>query len=285
VKNRINDVLGSQEVEGKKPENSSLIKKSPTAGNGSSNLSNTFVQTLLDASQIEMESGDFLTLVLGGSGIIALALYLFDAPLWAIVIAGSMVAALPFLVLYLKLSALKKKFQEQLPDAIDLMVSVLKTGHSIPQAVRSVSKEAVNPLGHEFGMIMQRMNIGQPLHEALNLSAQKYQSKELDLICRAVTIQNEVGGSLAELLEKTNSTLRGRLKLKRQVKVLTSQSRLTGIIVSLLPIFLATALETLNPGYLSPLFETDTGKVLLLLAFVLQLTGMIIMKKMTEVKA
>lgn len=232
-----------------------------------------------------LSASDLTLLSLGGSLIAALGISLLDGPLWlslVIFLAGSTV---PFVALKLKAMALRRKFQEQLPDGIDLMVSVLRSGHSLPQSVRAIASDCPSPLKDEFAHIDQRMNLGLPLGDALAFSQDKYRLTELDLIRRAVTIQTEVGGSLAELLEKTNSTLRQRLKLKRQVRVLTTQSRLTGLIVALLPLILAFALETLSPGYLNPLFQSETGKLLLLLAAFLQVLGMFLMKKMTEVKA
>src|SRR5208283_3769961 len=113
-----------------------------------------------------------------------------------------------------------------------------------------VSNEAPNPCGQEFDAIFHRMNLGQPLSEALAISARSFHSYELELMQKAIAIQAEVGGSLAELLEKTNATLRQRLKLSRQLKVITSQSRLSAQIVGVLPVVLAIGLNILSPGYL-----------------------------------
>jgi len=197
---------------------------------------------------------------------------------------GLILSMVPLIYILTKRAALRKKFTEQLPDAIDLMISVLRSGHSIPQAVKTVSEELPSPCGAEFAEVMQRMNLGQPLSEALVYTCDKFRSFELDLMRRAIAIQFEVGGSLAELLDKTNITLRQRLKLVRQVTVLTAQSRLTALVVGLLPIFMAIGMQTINPGYLQPLVETNFGKTLLVVAIVLQIVGIFVMKKMSTVK-
>lgn len=101
---------------------------------------------------------------------------------------------------------------------------------------------------------------------------------------RAIAIQAEVGGSLAELLDKTNSTLRQRLKLVRQVNILTTQSRLTALVVGLLPVFMAIGMNVINPDYLRPLMDTNLGRTLLIVGIVLQLFGIFVMKKMSTVK-
>jgi len=199
-------------------------------------------------------------------------------------LVGLVLSMVPLIFVLAKRAALRKKFTEQLPDAIDLMISVLRSGHSIPQAVKTVSEELPAPCGAEFAQVMQRMNLGQPLSEALVYTCDKFRSFELDLMRRAIAIQAEVGGSLAELLDKTNITLRQRLKLVRQVTVLTAQSRLTAIVVGLLPIFMAIGMQIINPGYLQPLLETNFGKTLLIVALVLQVVGIFVMKNMSTVK-
>ncbi|MBX9938851.1 MAG: type II secretion system F family protein [Candidatus Obscuribacterales bacterium] len=245
----------------------------------------TFISELMAMSGLTMDASEFTGIVLIAACLSLLGANYFEAPLWLTLLLPLAIVAIPIIVLKIKAQAVRRKFQEQLPDAIDLMVSVLRSGHSLPQAVKSIASDCPAPLSVEFAHIDQRMNLGLTLSEALAFVQQRYKLTELDLIGRAVTIQAEVGGSLAELLDKTNVTLRGRLKLKRQIGVLTTQSRLTGFIVGLLPIFLATALEVLSPGYLNPLFTNETGKLLLILAIGLQFLGMFLMKKMTEVKA
>lgn len=197
---------------------------------------------------------------------------------------GFVLSAIPSVVLLIKQSMRRTKFTTQLPDAIDLMISILRCGHSIPQAIKTVGDESPAPCGEEFNEVMHRINLGQSLSESLSYSCEKYKSKELDLLRRAVSIQAEVGGSLAELLEKTNTTLRQRIKLVRHVKVLTTQSRLTAVIVGLLPICMAVGLQVISPNYLAPLFETQFGRILLTLAVVLQIFGIALMNKMATVK-
>lgn len=283
VKSRISQVLSNRES----AYDLNLIKESKSNGPASDMTlwMPDFYRRLLLVADLESRGTDLYQSTVFGAVLVALTGLLFDVP-WYICVIGALTLLIgPVVYLQIKAAGLKQKFQQQLPDAIDLMVSVLRSGHSVPQAVKSVASDSAKPLGHEFAHVEQRMNLGLSLSEALTFSQEKYPLTELELIRRAVSIQNEVGGSLAELLEKTNGTLRQRLKLKRQIKVLTTQSRLTGFIVALLPLILGLALELLSPGYMAPLFETDLGKMLLVLAFGLQVLGVFLMKKMTEVKA
>ncbi len=257
----------------------------------------------LDQSMFPLtnEVGNKIELLIRQSGskinvdmFIALTVILFVLPLVAGILCefhlaaslaiGLALAVIPTGILMAKRAAVRIKFINQLPDAIDLMISVLRSGHSIPQAVKTVSDELPNPVGAEFNEVMQRMNLGQPLASALTYSCEKYNSVELDLFRRAVSIQIEVGGSLAELLDKTNSTLRQRLKLVRHVKVLTTQSKMTAVVVGLLPIIMALGLQFLSPTYLTPLFETKFGNILLVVALILQVIGIALMRKLATVK-
>ncbi|HEY9711928.1 MAG TPA: type II secretion system F family protein [Chroococcales cyanobacterium] len=209
----------------------------------------------------------------------ALGLNVFLGALLGLLLAGA-----PFIYVRAKAQARRDKFSEYLPDAIDLMVAVLRSGHSISESVHAVAREIPAPVGEEFALILHRMNLGQPLSESLLISAKKFRSYELDLMTRAVSIQSEVGGSLADLLEKTNGTLRERLKQARQLKVITSQSRLSATIVGLLPLVLAVALNMMTPGYLQLLVEDSLGRMLLIAAIMLELIGIYLMRRMSEMR-
>ena len=232
--------------------------------------------------QTSVRSFLYLTAILFLLPLVAATAFQLDVGIAALI--GGALACLPTVFLKLKRAQIRKQFVSQLPDAIDLMVSVLRTGHSVPQAVKTVSEELPAPMGAEFAQVLQRMNLGQTFSQALFYTCEKYVSFELDLIRRAATIQAETGGSLAELLEKTNSTLRQRLKLVRQVGVLTAQSKLTATVVSLLPFAMAALLQYLSPGYLNPLFYSELGKFLLAGALMLMVVGMVLMRKMATVK-
>jgi tight adherence protein B len=212
-----------------------------------------------------------------------ISLLLFDTVSSGIVIA---VIGLLILAVFIKAKAESRrtKFCEQLPDALDLMVAILRSGHSVSHAVKAVADEIPYPCGQEFEVLLQRINLGQSLADALVYSSRRFRSYELDLMRRAVGIQAEVGGSLAELLDKTNATLRQRLKLARQLTVITAQSRLSAWIVGLLPILLAVVLNFMNPGYLQLLLQDKLGQGLLVLAICLELAGLAIMRRMSTMK-
>jgi len=228
--------------------------------------------------------GELFWLCLGLFGLPVLVAFSLGLDILPTLLLAVPLSFTPIFVLVTLSAQRRRKFSEQLPNAIDLITSTLRSGHSVPLAIRAVAEEIPSPCGSEFDQVMRRMNLGQPLAEALFYSSVRYSSYELDLIRRAVAIQAEVGGSLAELLDKTNSTLRQRLKLVRQVRVLTAQSRLTALIVGLMPFALALFLQYMSPGYLNPLVQSDLGRILLMVAVVLQVVGLIIMKKLSTIK-
>lgn len=203
-----------------------------------------------------------------------------DLPVLPFLAGAVLLAIAPYLYLNMLAEQKRNKFIEQLPDAIDLMIAVLRSGLSVPQSVKAIGDEMPAPCGPEFFEVLQRINLGQSLPESLLYTAQRYSVFELDLMRRATSIQMEVGGSLAELLDKTNSTLRQRIKLKRQVRTLTAQSRLSGHVISALPFVLAIAFQILNPDYLRPLYETNVGRVFVVAALVFQCIGMLLIRKL-----
>ena len=242
------------------------------------------LKALLREADLEDQLAGFIFLLVILLSLPPIASFIFGFNLGAGIVAGVLLDGAAVLILKGKAEALRAKFCEQLPDAIDLMVAVLRSGHSVAQSVKAVAQEIPSPCGQEFEAILHRMNLGQPLSESLFISTKRFRSYELDLMARAVAIQNEVGGSLAELLDKTNSTLRQRLKLVRQLNVLTAQSRLSARIVGVMPVVLAVILNWMCPGYLQLLIQDKLGLALLWTAVVLQLIGVLVMRRMSTMR-
>ncbi|MCL4250444.1 MAG: type II secretion system F family protein [Anaerolineae bacterium] len=159
--------------------------------------------------------------------------------------------------IYLSMSVGKRlrQFESQLPDTISLWVNALRSGYSVPQAMEAIARDAPEPTATEFKRVVQEMQIGIPMSAALDHMLERVESEDLDLIITAVNIQREVGGNLAEILDVIGYTVRERIKLKGEIRVLTAQGRITGYLISFLPIALALFLNTINPGYVGLLFS------------------------------
>lgn len=145
-------------------------------------------------------------------------------------------------------------FEEQLPDTLGLWVNALRSGYSVMQSMEAIARDAPEPTQTEFKRVVQEVQIGIDMPDALDHLLERVESPDLDLVVTAVNIQREVGGNLAEILETISSTIRERIKLKGEIRVLTSQGRITGYLISFLPIALALFLNAINPGYMGHMF-------------------------------
>jgi tight adherence protein B len=146
-------------------------------------------------------------------------------------------------------------FEQQMPDVLGLWVNGLRSGYSVMQALEAISREAPVPMNQEIKRVVQEVQLGIPMEEALAHLLLRMPSDDLDLIITAVNIQREVGGNLAEILEVIGHTIRERIKLKGEISVLTAQGRITGYLISGLPILLALFLMGVNPNYMGNLFN------------------------------
>ncbi len=174
------------------------------------------------------------------------------------------------------------KFEEGLPEALDLIVSALRVGHSLNSALGLVTRECPDPVGSEFRVCYDEQNYGLELKTALENMITRMPTPDLQIVVTAIMIQKESGGNLAEVLEKTAEVIRERFRLKRQVQTHTAQGRLTGIILTLLPIVLGCALYFISPTMMSLLWTTPIGVKLLYTASGMIVVGGLIIRKIVN---
>jgi tight adherence protein B len=142
------------------------------------------------------------------------------------------------------------KFNDQLPDMLNLMVNGLRAGYSTLQAMEAVSKELPTPISEEFRRVVQEMQLGIPMETALANLLRRIPSDDLDFVITAINVQREVGGNLSEILDVISFTIRERVRIKGEIRAITAQVRVSGSILALIPVFLTVILWFLNPGYL-----------------------------------
>lgn len=147
------------------------------------------------------------------------------------------------------------KFNDQLPDMLNLMVNGLRAGYSTMQAMESISKEMPTPICDEFRRCVQEMQLGIPTERALDNLIRRIPSDDLDFVVTSINVQREVGGNLAEILDTISFTIRERVRIKGEIRVLTAQVRSSGIFLSIIPIALTVVLWFLNPEYLMTFFD------------------------------
>ncbi|MCL4464098.1 MAG: type II secretion system F family protein [Firmicutes bacterium] len=177
-----------------------------------------------------------------------------------------------------------KKFNEQLGDALTIMTNSLRAGLSFLQTMDSLQREMAPPISIEFGRALREMRLGTTTEAALGNLAERIKSDDLELIVTAVNIQRQVGGNLAEVLDNISTTINERVRIRGELKTLTAQGRISGVIVALLPIFLAGGISVINPSYMSLFFSHPLGLILTGSAIVSELIGIFAIKKIVNIE-
>ena len=147
------------------------------------------------------------------------------------------------------------KFNDQLGDMLNLMVNGLRAGYSTMQAMEAISRELPVPICDEFHRVVQEMQIGIPMEKALDNLLRRIPSEDLDFVITAINVQREVGGNLSEILDTISFTIRERVRIKGEIRVMTAQVRSSGIVLSLIPVFLTLALWFISPEYIGSFFD------------------------------
>jgi len=191
---------------------------------------------------------------------------------------------LPQVFLRFKAAKRVRKFNNQLSDALVLVGNSLRTGYSFLQAIEMVAREMPSPMSVEFARVLKEMSLGITTEDALNNLNSRVGSDDLDLVVTAVLIQRQVGGNLAEVLDNIAGTIRARIKLKGEIQTLTAQGRISGMVVGLMPFVMAVLMTLVNPDYMQILFTHPIGKIVLGTAFASQLFGIMLIRKIVDIK-
>lgn len=210
--------------------------------------------------------------------------YLLQDSLLVGLVTGAAGAFLPTLYVRSRQSRRLKAFDGQLPDVLDHLQGSLRAGYGLLQAVEWVSRQIPDPAGMEFERVLREVQLGRTLLDALDSMVRRIPSDDLALIITAVKIQYEVGGSLAEVLETVAYTIRERVRIHREIRVLTSQQRYSGYVLIALPIGLAAFLMVVNPEYEMRLFEPGPTLCIPIAAVIMMVVGYILMRKIVEIE-
>ncbi len=237
----------------------------------------------LEAAGVAVRSGEFVVASVGATILGAiLGATILRNPILALVIAA-VGGAVPSIMLKLALKRRADHLREQLPDVLTIMASSLRAGHSFLQALDTVSKEVSEPAASEFIRVVAEIRLGRPVDDALEAMSERVGSEDFKWAILAVNIQREVGGNLAEILDNVADTLRERATMRRQVKVLTAEGRLSAYVLVALPFAIALYMTAVNPGYIGLLVTTTIGLFMLGAAGVLIVLGVIWMRKIVDI--
>ena len=176
-------------------------------------------------------------------------------------------------------------FNDQLGDTINLLVNGLRSGYSILQAMEAVARELPPPVSHEFARVIKEVQLGLTMEQALQNMLRRVKSDDLDLVVTAINVQREVGGNLAEILEVISHTIRERVRIKGEIRVLTAQGMLTGYVITGLPIAITLLLYLLNRQYISRLWTSgQCGWIMIVTGLILIVSGFLIIQKVVRIE-
>ena len=238
---------------------------------------------LLERANVDMTLGLFI-LCSGVAGGIAVFLFLIvGQPFYLALVMGFMALVCPYF--YLKYVTWKRlrRFLEQMPDGLDMISQALQAGLGLTQAMVFVSREMPDPLGTEFSVFIEEVNLGLPLADALKKLEERMALPEVRLFNTALMVQREVGGSLAELLNKLADIIRDRFRIERLIKSLTGQNRMSAWVVCSIPPFLAVFMYIREPETMNDMFSDPMGRMMMAAALVLEILGIFVFRKFIKV--
>jgi tight adherence protein B len=240
--------------------------------------------SLLVQADVSMRVATFvlITLLIAFLG----GLVAFAATKWAWMglVGAVLVGSIPFWIVYRKKETRRRMFEKQFPDALDLMTGALRSGMAFTGALQVVSEESPDPVATEFRIVFEEHRLGLSLRESLNSMTERIDSTELRLFVTAVLIQKDTGGNLAEILEGTAYVIRDRFRILGDVRTITAQARLSGIILTILPLVMAAALLVIVPDYMKTLVKDPVGPYLIGVAAALQIVGFLAIRKIVDIK-
>ncbi|SHI18953.1 tight adherence protein B [Sporobacter termitidis DSM 10068] len=199
----------------------------------------------------------------------------------ALILAGAV--SMP-LYLRTKINKRRSLFERQLGDALLVLSNGLRAGFSFAQALDNVARDLADPIGPEFKSIGREIQLGGDIESALTKVTERMASADMKLLTTAVVVQQQVGGNLADIIDTIAKTIRERMSMKRSVKTMTAQGRISGRIIGLLPVAMLIIISVINPGYMQPFFTTTFGHVMLVVGVVMEVLGFVVIHKIVDIK-
>ena len=238
---------------------------------------------LLERARIPLKPGEYVVVV-GCGGIVGGVLIGIITSAVVLGVAGFLGAiAAGVLVPRVKVTKRRQAFEAQLPEALSLIASSLSAGHTFLRAVQMMTEEAENPLAEEFSRVVYETQLGDPVVDALDRMAIRLEIEDLRWVVQAIRIQQTVGGKLADMLHTLADFIRSREEVRREVKVLTAEGRVSAWVLGAMPVALLFAIQVMNPGYAAPFYK-GWGLVILGMTFASIATGIAVILKMVKIE-
>jgi tight adherence protein B len=243
------------------------------------------LDNLLVQGDISLRLGTFILLmgVLGAAGVFVISSIL-HRPLFIALPVGLFFAVMPLLWAQHRKTARVRKFEALFPDSLDMLNRALRAGLALNGAIQIVADESPDPVGKEFRVLFEENRLGLDMREALKKLAGRVDSTELRLFVTAVILQRETGGNLAEVLERAAAIIRDRFRILGDIRTLTAQARLSGLVLTVLPIVMAVIAYIVAPQYLRGLVQDPIGHALIFIAVALQVIGFLIIRRIVSIR-
>jgi tight adherence protein B len=240
------------------------------------------ISRMLERADVQLRTVEFVWITIGAAVVMALLSFLFGAGLFVLTALTVMAGMIPSAWVWLKMRKRLKAFEDELPDLLITIAASLKAGHSFKQGLQAVVDEGHPPANQEFNRVLTEASLGRPMDDALVEMAERMASKNFEFAITAVTIQRQVGGSLATLFDMVADTVRARQQFARKIRALTAMGRMSAYTLIGIPFFLAGVITLVNSTYMHPLYYSHTGHVLILIGFVMMAFGSLILKKIVS---
>ena len=237
----------------------------------------------LQQAGLEWTITTYVLLTIGFAVAFGFAVLLFSRSFPIAVLVAFLAAWLPQMYVRSRRRKRLRLFEEQFPEAIDLLGRAIRAGHPLSAGIRMVSEEAPDPVAGEFRQVFEEQRFGLPFEDALLALSDRNELVDVRIFVTAVLIQREVGGNLAEILDKIAMTVRARFAILRQLRVYTAQGRLSGYVLAALPIVMAIAIYLLNPEYIMLLTE-GLGRFMVIIAVIMQVIGYLWIRKIVDIE-
>lgn len=241
-------------------------------------------QLMLEQAGSSMTLSRFIVISLGLSAALGLGLLVLTLQLGLGLIAAVIGALLPYMIMRRKRTNRFNKFEEQLPEAIDMLGRAIRAGHPLSSGLKMVAEESADPVASEFRRSHEEHRFGLAFEDALLAMADRVQIVDVRILVTAILIQREVGGNLAEVLDNLASVIRARFNIRRQLRVYTAQGRFSGYVLAILPIAVGAAIYSINPPYIKLLFTDPMGKLLVVVAVIFQIIGFLWIRKIVNIE-
>lgn len=272
-------VMGQKGETGKRAAQKKKKKKKITGFDISEKL-----REELESSGIKMSGQEYLILCGGLISFPPIMAYFLTGKISIVLLVLAVCAVLPPVVVKMQRKKRLDKFSGQLGDALMTVSNCLRSGFSFRQAIGRVSTDMPDPIAEEFKTALQEVSYGASMESALGGIARRMENSDMEMLNSALMVQQQVGGNLSEVIDNISDTIKDRIRIRRSLKTLTAQGRMSGLILGLLPVVALVFLTMMNPEYMETFYTTDFGRLLLLVSFLMECTGFFVIRKIVNIK-